>query len=234
MNRGSDYGVTKQPKKISGLLAAGSWCLLIPLVGLLYRPLNHNNGHVHMLITIIDQNIAFNRFFVVPYLAWYFIIFVALIWFISRDHKLYYSTLISIICGLLISFGLFSIFQTTVPRPVVMGSDLFSQLTKLVYRIDSPYNAFPSIHVMTSFIIFLGCNRTRVTARRTSLFFQGTAILVMLSTLFIKQHTLADVAGGLIMGFIMFRAADILVSSNYGPRLSMVFSNVYNVLFNWE
>ncbi|MHB1654107.1 MAG: phosphatase PAP2 family protein [Desulfitobacteriaceae bacterium] len=189
-------------------LLKGSWMLLIPLIDSIYLLLNHSNEHVYMLVTIFDKSIPFKQLFVVPYIAWFGLIFVALILFMYRDIKLYIFSIISIILGLLISFIIFSLFQTTVPRPEILGDDIFSQLTKFIYTIDNPFNAFPSIHVLTSYIIFLGCQQTKGHFPKISLVIQGVVILVILATLFLKQHTILDVLGGLILGGSLFKTVD--------------------------
>lgn len=191
----------------------GKWLLLIPLIDSIYLLLNHGHDQMVTLVTIFDQRLPFIQYFVIPYVAWYALIFVALIWFMYRDSQLYMFSLASIILGLLLSFIIFSIFQTTVPRPEHLGEDVFSQLTQFVYTIDNPYNAFPSIHVLTSYIVFLGCLQTKDQAPKISYILQGTAILVILSTLFLKQHTLLDVLGGMILGGSLFKTVHRL---NFG------------------
>lgn len=189
-------------------LLKGSWMLLIPLINSIYLLLNHSNEHVHTLVTVFDKSIPFKQLFVVPYIAWFGLIFIALILFMYQDFKLYIFSIISIILGLLISFIIFSLFQTTVPRPEILGDDISSQLTKFIYTLDNPFNAFPSIHVLTSYIIFLGCQQTKGHFPKISLVIQGETILVILATLFLKQHTLLDVLGGLMLGGSLFKVVD--------------------------
>ncbi|MCL4442219.1 MAG: phosphatase PAP2 family protein [Firmicutes bacterium] len=215
---------------LRGLIAKGSWILLVPLVTLMYGPLNHDNGNVHILVTYLDRSIPFSRFFVVPYVAWYGLIFVVLVWYMRINHRLYFSALISIILGLLASFATFSVFQTTVPRPVIPGQDAFSQLTRIIYRLDNSYNAFPSIHVMTSYIIFLGSERAKAHSRKIPLLIQGSVVLIILSTLFLKQHTLLDVTGGIILGGTLFKTTEaILGLINKGNITSARYTTNINV-----
>lgn len=194
--------------------------LLIPLVFLLYIPLNHDNGNVHNLVTALDRSIPFSQFFVVPYLAWYALIFVFLFWFMLEDNGIYLSALFSILAGLLASFLIFRFFQTFVPRPVVPEQGIFMQLTRMVYNLDNPYNAFPSIHVMTSSIIFLGGKHAKEYSKSISWLAQGTAVLIVLSTLFLKQHTLLDAAGGIILGVTLYKTAETLIGLNTASRLT--------------
>lgn len=187
------------------LIMRGSWILVILFISLAYPILNQNNGHVYSLGTILDQVIPFNHFFIVPYMAWYFFILTMLACFMLKDYSVYIKTSVSITLGLLICFFIFSVFQTTVPRPIVAGQDIFSQLTRLLYRVDNPYNAFPSIHVMTSYIIYLGSERIRDYSLTKHLFVKVMVVMIILSTLFLKQHTLLDVAGGVILGGSLFK-----------------------------
>ena len=187
--------------------------LLIPLVNTMYLPLDHNNGHVHSLVTAVDKGIPFDKIFVVPYAAWYLFIFAILVWFMFKDRDLYFTAILAIVTGLFISFAIFSVFQTSVPRPVILGHDFFSRLTRIIYHFDAPYNGFPSIHVMTSFVVFLGSKRAMRFSRKIPLLAQGMAVLVILSTLFLKQHTLLDVAGGLMLGGILFVLSSKAVSA---------------------
>lgn len=182
-----------------------SWMLLIPLIDSIYLLLNHNAEHVYTLVTVLDERIPFIPYFIVPYIAWYGVLFAALIWFLCHDLRLYRSSIVTMIFGLLTSFIVFSLFQTTVPRPEILNHDIFSKHIRLLYSIDNPYNAFPSIHVLTSYIVFLGCLQIKDFSPKISLAIQATIILVILSTVFLKQHTLLDVLGGLILGGSLFK-----------------------------
>jgi membrane-associated phospholipid phosphatase len=186
-------------------LIKASWMLLIPIIESIYLLLNHATENVYILVTIVDERIPFVPYFIVPYIAWYGLLFCALAWFLYHDLRLYQSSLVTIIFSLLISFIVFSLYQTTVPRPEISSDDIFSQLTQLIYSIDNPYNAFPSIHVLTSYIIFLGCLKLKVHSPKISLALQAMIAQVILSTVFLKQHTLLDVLGGLILGGSLFK-----------------------------
>lgn len=190
---------------LRNFLLKASWLLLIPIVDSLYLLLNHSTERVYLLVTMIDQRIPFLPYFIIPYVAWYGLLFVALIWFMYHNFQLYRSSILSMILGLVICFVIFSFFQTTVPRPDILGHDIFSRLTQVIYTIDQPFNAFPSIHVMTAYVIFLGSLKMSSRSLKISLSIQSLAILVILSTLFLKQHTLLDVMGGLLLGGSLFK-----------------------------
>ncbi|WP_243454666.1 phosphatase PAP2 family protein [Desulfosporosinus fructosivorans] len=191
-------------------MARGFWMLLVPLIMLFYGPLNHANGNVYSLVTVLDQHIPFIKYFIVPYLAWYLLMFVVLAWLMKRDNELYILSLASICLGLFLSFLVYTVFQTTVPRPVILGQDLFSNLTRFMYGMDNPYNAFPSIHVMTAYIAFMASGKVKGCSKKILLASQILSVLVILSTVFLKQHTIMDVTGGIFLGGSLFKSMTLL------------------------
>ena len=64
---------------------------------------------------------------------------------------------------------------------------------RFLYDADPPYNCFPSIHVAHSVVSALACFRVH---QRLGLLTIACAALVAISTLFTKQHYVADVVAG--------------------------------------
>ncbi|MHB1653346.1 MAG: phosphatase PAP2 family protein [Desulfitobacteriaceae bacterium] len=184
--------------------------LLLPLGNSFYFLLNHTHGHVYDLSTSLDRSIPFIKYLVVPYMIWYPMVIGAMLWLLYRNPRVYATTLVSCLAGLAISYGIFTIVQTTTPRPYVTGTDFFAQFTSWLYRTDNPYNSFPSIHVLICFILFFAYNRIALKPRRLTLVIQGLAVLISLSTLLIKQHTIADVVSGIVLAWLLLRGAEMV------------------------
>ncbi|GGH30527.1 hypothetical protein GCM10008013_33700 [Paenibacillus segetis] len=99
-----------------------------------------------------------------------------------------------------------------VPRPTLgEGWNFFVPIT---YRLDEPYNGFPSIHVLTCFLMLRGSHILNKPARWAVAFLSWTIIL---STLFIKQHVIADAMAGIAVGEIVFRITGWLVKAKQRP-----------------
>lgn len=194
------------------------------MVNSLYFLLNHTSGQAYDLTTWLDRNIPFVKYFVLPYMLWYPVVILSLIWLLWRHPRLYITTLTSCLTGLLVSYSIFLVAQTTTPRPLITGNDLFSRIVLTVYQVDNPYNSFPSIHVLVSFILLLAMAMARIkystSGPAITWFVQVLAILIILSTLFIKQHTLADVAGGIIIGWALFYLGDVVITRLLEPEES--------------
>ena len=191
------------PKVIKNLMPL--WLLVsIPISNLIYCLLNNANRGTHSLVTDLDQGIPFIKLFVLPYVMWYFFIFGTLAYFCLHDKKTYYRTLLSINLGLLVAYGIYFFFQTNVPRPDLIGNDFLTRMISFVYNNDQPYNAFPSIHVMTSFIMIKAINKYPAKSYLNVTFVYITAILIILATQFIKQHVILDLFSAIVLGGLMF------------------------------
>ena len=79
-----------------------------------------------------------------------------------------------------------------------------------MYGMDNPYNAFPSIHVMTAYIIFMASSEAKGCSRKRLLASQILSALVILSTVCLKQHTIMDVAGGIFLGGSLFKSMTLI------------------------
>lgn len=177
--------------------------LSIPVINVFYALLNTNTRGVFQLITTIDTNIPFIKEFIIPYILWYPFIFLSLLFLCIKDLKVYYRTLITLNLSLLSCYLIYYLFQTTVPRPIVYGNDIFSYLTLLIYKFDKPFNCFPSIHVVTSYLMIKGVNSVDCSKKIKHLIaFISMSIIV--STLFVKQHVILDVLSAILIGDIIF------------------------------
>jgi membrane-associated phospholipid phosphatase len=173
--------------------------LVMPVLGYLYKLLNSNPRDAVILSTKIDGAIPFIPVFILPYILWYGFIFSYLIYFWYKDTHVYLKTLTVIVIGELICFLVYFYFQTTVPRPVLSGDGVFIDLVAMIYSHDRPYNAFPSIHVLTTFAIILGNIHIRNKHLFHRVFVPVLGSLIIISTLFVKQHFILDMFASMFL-----------------------------------
>lgn len=149
--------------------------------------------------------------FLVPFVLFYVLAFVQ--WglnylLIARDSKdLCYRFAFGNIIAKLICLFFFVFLPTTLARPEVTGTDLCSRLVRLIYTFDPPVNLFPSIHCLESWC----CIRASFLLKKSNRAYQTATLIMSLgvfaSTLFIKQHVIADVFGGIVVFEAGFRLA---------------------------
>jgi membrane-associated phospholipid phosphatase len=110
--------------------------------------------------------------------------------------RVYRSAAITMIIVWFISYACYFFIQSYIARPVITGTDPFSALVRSIYAGDQPYNDFPSLHTSLSTIIAIHWWRVD---RRIGVPAAIWTALIVMSTVLIKQHYLADVAGGLVL-----------------------------------
>ncbi|MGR5984621.1 phosphatase PAP2 family protein [Bacillus cytotoxicus] len=200
--------------KLSSFLPL-TYILLLVLVSPLYDVLNKSSAHAVDVTTIVDDWIPFVKVFIIPYLIWFPYLYGALIYYCFADRKQYYVTLSGIILGKLTCFSIYYFWQTTVPRPAVVGTDLFSNLVRYIYSIDQPVNCFPSIHVLTTFVIMLVAFKRREQHKWEYYLLTFFGMLIILSTLFTKQHAFIDAVSGITLASILYFSIQLLLVNRY-------------------
>lgn len=145
----------------------------------------------------------FILFYVLSYPWWYLSpIIVA-----NTNQTRFFNWTVAILLCFFISGLIFVFIPTTITRPVIDNNNLFDWLTNYIYLHDSPerpINLFPSYHCLFSWFCFMGVRRQkniRIWYRISSLIF---ALLICLSTQFIKQHYIVDFIAALILAEVVF------------------------------
>lgn len=99
----------------------------------------------------------------------------------------------------LLSFAIFLIYPTTIPRVAQIDSGLAERAFQLLYAVDPPTNCFPSLHVALATLASLAVWSERKVFGRFALLW---AVLISLSTMTTKQHFFVDVIGGLLIATV--------------------------------
>jgi membrane-associated phospholipid phosphatase len=186
------------------ILGRGLLIALLAVGGISYEALNRPSGQLHSLATPFDAVVPFVPLFAIPYLLFlpFLLVTFLLLGFTNwvRFRELAIATILTFVAADLC----FLYFQTVVTRPVVSGDDLGSQLVRFVYAHDQPYNDFPSLHTAGSLL----CTFAYFRWRRVYGFLSLPLVLAIIaSTVLIRQHVLADVAGGLALAWVTYGIA---------------------------
>ena len=92
-------------------------------------------------------------------------------------------------------------------RPTTFARDnVFVHMVKWLYATDTATNLFPSIHVYNSIAVNLAVWHSG-NFRDKKVIRIGSAVLmvsIILSTMFLKQHSVFDVVTGIIMAVFMY------------------------------
>lgn len=190
----------------------------IPLVSLLHWQLNCYRDGVLLVDTALDHIIPFNALFVIPYLYFHLFMAASITYFAYIGGSYFWRMIVSLNAGTIISCIIFYLYPTTVIRPILSGEGFLLDMVRMVYSMDNPYDCFPSLHVlhthiMTYFLIKQFSNTLATVAGTTSF------LLISLSTVFIKQHSILDVLAAMMLGLMICPLTKFLNKSSRTPDL---------------
>jgi membrane-associated phospholipid phosphatase len=161
----------------------------------------------HIMNSRLDSLIPFIKEFVIAYYLWFAYMAIAFIYLGLAAKSDFYRLELFLALGMSVSYVVFMIYPNAqFPRPAVPGNDIFSMLVNFIYSHDGTNNVFPSIHVCNSIGVHLAlvnCEKLKDKILLRSLSFI-TALSICASTVFIKQHSIIDVAGGTILAFLVY------------------------------
>ncbi|HUT52979.1 MAG TPA: phosphatase PAP2 family protein [bacterium] len=175
-----------------GVFIAGVYALFFACYLLANRVISV--GHCFDFTTRLDGSIPFIPEFIYPfYLAYVLILLPGLL---VRDRRLLYRSGAGFAALIVVSCALFFLVPVYVPRPEAVPPTIAGALVAGVYQGDRPVCGFPSLHVSASMFAALTLLRER---KGTGAVMLGFAALTALATLFVKQHVMLDVAGGVVL-----------------------------------
>ncbi|WP_425446554.1 phosphatase PAP2 family protein [Dethiothermospora halolimnae] len=179
--------------------------LLLVIPNYLYSWTNDLNMQVHNVSTFIDEYIPFISWMIIPYDLWYIYIWGGLVLLAFMDKKLFLTHGKTVLATKLTCMLIFLIYPSYMVRPEITGDDIFSKLVLLTYENDNPVNLFPSIHVLQAIlthVAIINLDKTKMWMKITSLVYM---ILVVFSTVFVKQHYFVDIIGGSVLAIIAIK-----------------------------
>lgn len=169
----------------------------------------HVTTHYHVIQIRLDEHIPFIEYFIIPYLMWFVFIAAVVLYFFFTDVSGFYKLTGFMFTGMTI----FLIISTVFPngqdlRPVVFERDnIFVDMVRMLYRTDTCTNVFPSLHVFNSLSVCVAiADSSRLKKYRgVCLGAYILAGLIILATMFLKQHSVLDVLGASLMACILYQ-----------------------------
>lgn len=179
------------------------WFWIILAVQFLYVPINRLVHGGIVFKTPFDDFIPLWPIWALPYqiciIGWV----VSLTWgTIKMDRDMFRAFVIGALTIMLTSYVIYLLFPTYVQRPILAGHTWDIEMIRCIYGVDQPYNAFPSSH--TYMVIFVSLFWWRWYPRYGWLWL-GISVIVLLSTLFTRQHYLPDLVGGCVLAWAGYR-----------------------------
>ena len=181
----------------------GLWLLYCPLYFAVFTMLERLSRPTYLLTTPVDRKIPLLPPFVVPYLLWFPFVAAVFGFFFFKSDGEFRRFASRLYIGMTVFLAVSFIFPNRLDiRPAVLSnSNVFNVLLNFIWSHDTPTNVFPSIHVYNS-VICSGevlRSRTAFPGKGAKTVSAVLAVLIIFSTMFIKQHSVLDVAGAFLM-----------------------------------
>lgn len=182
-------------------------------VALFYLLEMRTNVDFYIIETPLDKMIPFCEYFIIPYLFWFVYMFIAILMFIfiNPDKKEYYQLILSLGTGMTIFLIVSYIFPNGLMLRLeqMIHDNIFTDIVELLYRHDSSTNVLPSIHVYNSVAIHIAFSKSKMLSQDRWLIGASLVltVLIVLSTMFLKQHSVVDVISALflnVIGYFIF------------------------------
>lgn len=166
------------------------------VVLLMYLVVNIPQDTLHVLRISLDDQIPRLPVFSIPYLAFLPWLYGTLVYAFIKN-RYFRQLAISFIIINLIAFVVYLTFQTYIPRDAITSRDFFSGILQFIYSRDQPYAGFPSLHsaLSASIATYFVCMKSKWVWAAVVM-----AALVVVSTLFTKQHFVLDAVSGVGLG----------------------------------
>ena len=169
----------------------------------------HITTDYHLIHTAIDDKIPFIEYFIVPYTLWFLFIAVTVGYFFFFGEKSeFYRLIILLFSGMTIFLIVSTIYPNGLQlRPETFTRDnIFVDMVRQLYAVDTSTNVLPSIHVYNSlgaYIAISHCSKLKQ-YKWVQIFTLLLTISIILSTMFLKQHSVIDVVAAFFVAGIMY------------------------------
>lgn len=180
--------------------------LVMGMQGLSYFLIKNFINDYHIINSFIDLPLI--KSFVYFYDLWYPFIVLNTFIIYKYDRKLFSMLIATMLIATVMAHITFIIYPSMVLRPDINVTGLTSWILDFTYKTDTPaINCLPSMHCIYCFVTsyyIIKCKNMSIKKRLPVVIFSA---LIVLSTMFIKQHILEDV----ILAFIYVTIAVIVV-----------------------
>ena len=169
--------------------------IYLPWFSTLEKVINSDYPGLHIINIPFDDMIPFCEYFIIPYVLWFLYVVAACIYmYFKADNKEFLQFALSLVIGMSLALTICMIY----PNGLTLRPDYIPD--------NFCGNVFPSIHVYNSLAVnfaLLRCKALKghiITKTLSSIL----CVLICLATVFLKQHSVVDVIGAIILYIVLY------------------------------
>nr|MBQ8253041.1 hypothetical protein [Lachnospiraceae bacterium] len=195
-------------KKLRPFIKKYGHVLLPVIYGIFYMPAfayleSRPIKRIHIIESSLDAYIPFCEYFIIPYLIWFAYIGISVVLFMFLERKDYYRLCTMLGTGMTVFLLVSYLYPNGLHlRPTEFPRDnIFVDLVLILHRADTATNVLPSIHCFNSLAVHAAIRKNK-TLNQVKWIRPLSAVIclsVVLSTLFLKQHSIIDVLAACIL-----------------------------------
>ena len=169
--------------------------------------LEQRKTQYHIIRSGLDSYIPFCEVFIIPYVLWFFYVSLTVIYLCVKKSEEAGKFAAFLIIGMTAFIVISAIYPNGHRlRPQSFERDnIFTYMVSLLYQTDTSTNILPSIHVYNSIAVMIAVARAKEFRKHklVSIAMQVLGVLIILSTVFLKQHSVVDVMLALILAAVV-------------------------------
>lgn len=182
--------------------------LFWPLFGIVFALLEKaTNVTYNPVYCALDDKIPFCEYFVIPYYFWFIFLVGIQVYSFFFDIPAFKNYMKYTIITYAITLVIYIIYPTSQElRPLTFErQNIFTYIVSLLYGYDTNTNVCPSIHVIGSMAVYFSARKSKLFSSPVwRVAFCITAIIISISTVFLKQHSVLDIFYAMIVCIVSY------------------------------
>ena len=171
---------------------------------------------VHLIHCTLDDRIPNMAIFIYPYVSWFpYIVVCAALAIKNLDDRQFKKAVLVLTTGMNIFLFISYVWPTGLDLRESIVYDLHTlsgNLLKFIQTVDTPKSVFPSMHVYVTLVLQYTLEMQKKLVPAWGIWVgRVLAVLIVLSTMFTKQHSAVDVTGAIVMFAVLALSAEKLV-----------------------
>ena len=159
---------------------------------------------VHLIHCALDDRIPNIAVFIYPYVSWFpYIVVCAALAIKNLDDRQFKKAVLVLTTGMNIFLFISYMWPTGLDLRESIVYDLHTlsgNLLKFVQTVDTPKSVFPSMHVYVTLVLQYTLEMQKKLVPAWGIWVgRVLAVLIVLSTMFTKQHSAVDVTAAIVM-----------------------------------
>ncbi len=181
-----------------------------PIYGIVFMILERFlNVEYNPVYCQFDDMIPFCEYFVIPYYFWFIFLIGIQVYGFFFDVKAFKDYMYYTILTYTLTVIIYIIYPTSQElRPIEFSRDnVFTDIVSFLYGFDTNTNVCPSLHVIGSFAVYFAARKSKAfSGLGWRIAFLVMTVLISISTVFLKQHSVLDIFWALVLCAVCYPA----------------------------